>query len=190
MAYSEELIVRLNFIDRGRSTRRFHAMEMLDHQRVDAHSFGVAAFTTIIVPNCDWERRARLLLAAMAHDLPEHITGDIPGPAKRILSMREHLHAYEEALLGDAGLLVRLDERDQRVLNIADSADGVAHCIAERRKGNTNARRAFLNYWDYLNDEQKLFNPLLSTSAPVEEGEETLRVWLSQNWTAANGGEW
>lgn len=190
MAYSEELIVRLNFIDRGRSTRRFHAMEMHDHQRVDAHSFGVAMFTTIIVPNCDAGRRSQLLMAALCHDLPEHITGDVPGPAKRVLNMREQLHAYEEALLGEAGLLYWLDERDTRVLNLADSADGIAHCIAERRKGNTNARRAFLNYWDYMNDEQGLYNPLVSTDAPAEEGEETLRVWLSQNWTAANGGQW
>lgn len=183
------LYVRMNFIDRGRATRRFHAMEMHDHQRVDAHSFGVAMFTTIIVPTCSPERRSRLLMAALCHDLPEHITGDVPGPAKRILNMREQLHEYEEALLHEAGLHYKLDERDQRVLNLADSADGVAHCIAERRKGNSHARRAFINYWEYLCTEQALYDPS-TTDTPIEAGELELRTWLSQNWMAANGGEW
>ena len=187
---NSELMLRMDFIERGRITRRYHAMDMHDYQRVDAHSFGVAMFTTIIVPVCEPIRRSTLLMAALVHDLPEHITGDIPGPAKRALDMRGELHACENALLDVAGLLYPLDERDQRVLNIADSADGAAHCIIERRKGNYNARQAFLNYWEYLNAEQGLFNPLSDDDEPIEAGEPALRAWLAQNWMAANGGEW
>lgn len=188
-----ELCTRMDFIHAGRATRRFHTMEMFDYQRVDAHSYGVAMFVTIIVPLVEAERGLRLLMASLVHDLAEHKVGDIPSPAKRELGIRTEFDAYENVLLAEAGLARAepLNSADARVLAIADCADGVAHCISERAKGNTNVKAAFYNYWEYLNQELNLWHPFLdSPNTTHEEGEPALRHWLTENWKCANGGVW
>lgn len=180
-----DLHLRMDFIAEGRALRRYHTLDMLDYQRIDAHSFGVAMFTTIIAPRADWERRGRLLMAALAHDLPEHCcAGDVPAPAKRrIVGLRDKLHEMEADTLGAMEMHVPLSDADKRVLALADSADGAAHCIVERRKGNVGARGPFLNFWSYLTKEQNLGDG-------PELGEKALRSWIGQSWTRANGKEW
>jgi len=188
-----DLQQQLDFIARGRASRRYHTMEMLDYQRIDAHSFGVAMFTTIIVPVATPDRRALLLLAALTHDLGEHKTGDMPAPFKRsIPGLHKTMDAAEGALLDDAGLAVALDGKDKRVLTLADCADGFAHCVVERAKGNVFAREAAMNFWSYLTGAGKIYNPLGSDSdnSHCEAGEHALRNWLARNWTEANGGTW
>jgi hypothetical protein len=188
-----ELTVRLDFIQRGRALRRYHTMEMLEYQRIDSHSFGVAMFTTVIVPVASPVRRSALLMAALTHDLPEHKTGDVPAPFKREFpQLRKMLHGAEDALLETFGLCHPLDAADQRVLGLADCADGAAHCIMERAKGNIIAREPFKNFWRYLQEELNMdMGPTTYRKGEFhEEGERALSQWLAGNWYEANGGVW
>lgn len=184
---------QLDFIARGRASRRWHTMEMHEYQRLDAHQYGVAMFTTVIVPKATPERRARLLMAALTHDLGEHRTGDMPAPFKRsIPGLHKTMDVAEGALLDAVGLAFALDERDQRVLKLADCSDGFAHCIVERAMGNIFIREGAMNMWSYLIGDGKIFDPFAADSANAhcEAGEHGLRNWLARNWTEANGGTW
>lgn len=179
------LIDRLAFIERGRAVRRYHTADVLDMQRIDAHSFGVAMLTTIIAPNVGAARKGLLLMAALVHDLAEHRTGDLPAPAKRELGMREHFNAHENKLLFGAGLFVQLDAADSRVIKLADAGDGCLHCIKERRMGNLDAPAIFYNFWSYMTEEQEF--RVHSRPGGTEEGEEALHRYITTEWTRSNG---
>lgn len=187
---SDEIYYRVQqmhyFVSKGRASRRYHTMEMLEYQRIDAHSYGVAMYTVMLVPNTTAERRARLLMAALAHDLPEHVTGDMPAPFKRDYpEVRKTLNDYEDKALSVIGLRYQLDERDTRVLKLADALDGAYHCTVERAKGNVFAEEPFGNFWEYLKELQFA----RADYEYCEEGERALRATLSNSWTNA-GGQW
>jgi 5'-deoxynucleotidase YfbR-like HD superfamily hydrolase len=182
---STQLYAQLAFIEEGRRTRRYHAgLNMHEYQRIDAHSYGVAMLTRIIVPECTPERRSRLLIAALDHDLPECRTGDVPAPAKRRMGIREQLQDEEAAIMASHGMTTHLNSADKRVLAIADSAEGCLHCIAERQLGNRNVEPIFITFWAYLRDEQGF-----TTAPEPEAGEVVLYHYLSDSWEAA-GGNW
>ena len=172
----------LEFIQRGRETKRYHTHPMLDNQRIDAHSFGVAMFTWALVPVASPERRSRLLMAALVHDLAEHHTGDIPAPTKRKLGLREQFGGYEDALLQEHAMFVDLDAADARVLKLADNADGALHCIRDYMMGNKYAAEPYHNFFRYLIEEQGLGE----IGRAVEAGEQTVRRYIERQWSAAN----
>lgn len=179
---------QLQFIQNGRVTRRFHGLRMLDYQRVDAHSYGVAVLALVLVRGHDVIRRERLLRAALVHDLAEWKAGDIPAPTKRALGpeWRKQFNDYEDELLNIHGLTVDLDARDSRVLKIADAAEGCLHCIEERLMGNMAIGPIFREFWKYVSEEQQLFNH----PEYQEVGEEELRNYIQDRWILANGGSW
>lgn len=179
-----KLYNRLSFMEVGRKTRRYHAgLDMHDYQRIDAHSFGVAMLTRILVPEATAERRARLLVAAMDHDLAEQVTGDMPAPAKRDMGIRETMQEYEDKLTAPLGLSHSLNSADTRVLKLADAAEGALHCIAERRMGNQNIEAIFRTFWAYLKELG-----LANVVAP-EQGEDTAYFYIQSEWERA-GGKW
>lgn len=188
-SYNQKLRDRLAFIQKGRATRRYHGLPMHDYQRIDAHSFGVAALVALLMPNASPERLAPLLLAALYHDLAEHITGDIPAPEKRRwpTALRRQVAAREDWLLAEHGLFFTLDERDKRVLKIADSAEGCLHCIQERGMGNASlGQRAFYSFMSYLTHEQQL-----DTHPDYrEDGETALLTYITTAWQEVNNGRW
>lgn len=197
-ALNATLINRLDFIQSGRRTVRYHGLPMLDFQRIDAHSFGVAILTRILVPYATPERRARLMEAALYHDLAEWKTGDIPAPTKRVIpGLRDACQKYEDELMAPLGLVVDLDDRDSRVLKLADAAEGCLHCIYERYMGNSYiGPRGFYAFWSYLTEEQGIAGGVSSawTTEAVaeweEEGERPLRFYIGDQWSSANGGKW
>lgn len=179
---------QLDFIQNGRVTRRFHGLRMLDYQRVDAHSYGVAVLVLALVRGADIERRERLLRAALMHDLAEWKAGDIPAPTKRDLGpeWRKQFNDYENELLSAHGLQVELDARDARVLKLADALEGCLHCIEERNMGNRTIGPIFKEFWKYVTVEQQLFNH----PEYQEGGEHTLFMYIEDRWRSANEGVW
>lgn len=159
----------LDYIQNGRITRRYHNVRVFDNQRVDAHSYGVAQLVRFILPvDVEPERLARLLCAALDHDLPEQVTGDIPAPTKRVLPL--HAQVALRCMELDAsepvgmGRFLHLTDEDVAVLKLADAADGCLHCIEERRMGNTNIDPVFSKFWEYLVDlDIKTACPTLGT---------------------------
>lgn len=193
---------KLEFIQFGRETRRFHGLPMLDYQRVDAHQWGVVMLAMLLVgDDAPAERQLRLIKAASTHDLAEWIVGDVPAPSKRQMpdypegSFREVFGQMEDRHLVEAGFpLSELDARDKRVLKLADAAEGVLHCIRERQMGNAHPRlrACFYEFWKYCVEEQGLDSVVwrLDNNIPEEPGEVGLRHYLRSEWTRANGGAW
>lgn len=214
------LAAKLEFIQNGRETRRFHGLPMLDYQRIDAHQYGVAMLVSLLVGEAaPAARQLTLLHAALTHDLAEWVTGDMPAPTKRRLpdyvtsdpisindsigsypggkreSFREVYGRMEDEIMTEAGFpLVELDARDKRVLKLADAAEGCLHVIRERQMGNAHPRLiyCFHEFWKYCVEEQGLDSAVWRTDneMPEEPGEAGLRLYIRSAWTKANGGEW
>jgi 5'-deoxynucleotidase YfbR-like HD superfamily hydrolase len=123
------------FIERGGRTLRCHTMPMLQTQSVAAHSYGVAWWCHLL--SGESGASAKLLMAALKHDVAEHETGDVPSPTKDALKIRSLLNAYEARLEESAGLpVLHLTGNEDRILKLADSLELMQHCVRERRYGN------------------------------------------------------
>lgn len=204
------LSAQLDFIQNGRLVKRYHGLPMLDYQRIDAHSYGVAMVVRLLVGRSDHARLLRLLEAALEHDLAEWIVGDMPAPAKRMLpaypildgvvgehvigerSFREVFGEVEATVMNDIGFIAEraLDKRDKRALKLADAIEGCLHCIEERRMGNAHPRlcRSFYEFWSYCTEEQGLAEP--DRLEEWEDGEPAMRHHIAREWVCANGGKW
>lgn len=171
---------KLEFMRRGSRTKRFHGFHLLMENPVGHHSFNVLTILTCCVPEellC-----TPLLLAAVQHDLPECITGDLPAPFKRkVPGLRAAIEAEEVALLEQHGLKDWegcLNVNERRWLKLSDSLDGAMHCLEERRLGNTTLDAIF---WTFMNYVQEIMHS--KEDAAFFE----LYLYLQQQWRACNG---
>lgn len=153
VAAMEELSKRLKYIERGGRVQRMHMVPTLHSQNVAAHSFGVAWWCWLL--SHDNKPSANLLMSAMAHDLPEGRTGDIPAPTKRMLKCAAQLADLEAQFDQEAGLPVfELTENEVRILKLSDCLELLQHCVRERKLGNRTEELAemFGNVWDYTSE--------------------------------------
>lgn len=189
-------MAKLEFIQFGRETKRYHGLPMLDHQRVDSHLYGQMALLPILV-GPDPERIGRLLTFTVYDgDIAEWFTGDVPSTTKRAIpGLREQMSEYEDAAMVKAGFDVSpLAPEDKRVIKLADAAEGCLHCVVERYRGNHHPRLMFCFYefWKYLTVDYGLDSAVWHTDNEfhAEYGEAALRSYIRTEWTKANGGEW
>lgn len=117
----------------GSAVRRFHTMCTVTENTVGQHSHGVAMFCMLLE---DGNPSAALLMKALTHDLAEQYTGDVPSPAKRALGIRKEFGEVEEQLLATVEFSIEITEREEKVLKLADCADGMLFCARERTLGN------------------------------------------------------
>ena len=120
---------------------RFHTMRTLHRQTVAEHAWGVAA--VLLWLHAPHLPSAALLRAALLHDLPEVVTGDVPAPAKwdnaalsAALDMAEQ--AFHEAH-GTADVMSALTLEEHDLLKFADMAELVLYTLAEAALGNRAA---------------------------------------------------
>lgn len=151
----------LEFVQAGADVKRFHTRLTLQNETVGHHSHGVAMLCLILNPFASHS----LLKAALIHDLAEHITGDLPSPAKREYGIGEQVSALEERLLVSVNLVPPyLLEVEERTLKLADIFQGMLFCAREISLGNSRMREVFDNYVSYANKmspvgkELELFN--------------------------------
>jgi 5'-deoxynucleotidase YfbR-like HD superfamily hydrolase len=158
---------RLDFIMRGGVVKRFHTMHTLHTQSVAEHSFGVSWLVWLLTGG---HTSAKLLMAALVHDAAEHVTGDLPAPAKRSLGISAQFAEYEDALLLEAKLpIAELTAYEETVLKLADTADLCLFCIREIELGNSQMRAVYLRGMAYIT-EMKLRGPAqLELVALIEE---------------------
>lgn len=118
----------------GGAVKRFHTWPIVGQQTVAEHSWGVLAVI-------DWlyeDASAKLLRAAIHHDVSEFWTGDVPFQVKRLkpeiktalIDMEEHHCAALNIIDMD------LDEEDRRRLKVADYVECMFFCIAQKNLGN------------------------------------------------------
>lgn len=128
------LVNRLTYIQRGGRVQRMHMVPTLHSQNVAAHSFGVAWWVWLLT---DGKPSVNLLMAALAHDLPEGKTGDIPAPTKRALNCQTELLRLETEADRAGGIPhFETSDSEARLLKLADSLELMQHCIRERKLGN------------------------------------------------------
>ena len=151
----------LDFIQAGADVKRFHTCLTLQSETVGHHSHGVAMLCLLLDPLA----QRSLLTAALVHDLAEHVTGDIPSPAKRRYGIGEQVSELETTLLRSVGLSAPLlHPDDARTLKLADIFQGMLFCARELSLGNSRMRGVFNNYASYaeamnpVERELELFN--------------------------------
>lgn len=141
----------IEFIRLGGLTKRYHTKHVIHENTVGHHSFGVAWLVQMLDPAC----RKELILAALAHDLAEQVTGDISSPTKRRFPViADMISALEGEVLEEHGchFEVQLTTPEKRILKMADCMDGMLYCISERSLGNISIMLVYQRYLTYVNE--------------------------------------
>lgn len=138
---------RLDLILRGGAVKRYHVMDTLRTQNVAEHSFGVAWLCWLL---CNGKPSVQLVMAALQHDLAEHVTGDLPAPAKRALNISEQFAAYEVSVLEEAGMLITLTQSEKRTLKFADTCELLLFCLQEMSLGNRSMSTVYSRGLSYI----------------------------------------
>jgi len=139
---------KLNLIMRGGRVKRYHVMDTLKQQTVAEHSFGVAWLVWLL---CDGRPSVELVMAALQHDLAEHVTGDLPAPAKRSLGISKQFEEYESAIMADARMpQVMLTQAERRTLKFADTCDLMLYCLREMELGNYGIHEVYKRGRQYI----------------------------------------
>lgn len=162
------MIDHLRYLREALRVTRCHTELTVHQQTLGEHSAGVALLCFYLqgVPPS-----AALLMAALAHDLPEKTSGDIPGPSKRVLN-NEALESMEAWGYTQLGILwPPLMPHEQRTLGLADTLDLLLFCSTERAMGNTMVRAMARNASLYLRE----FYPLSEQEQRVADA--ILQLW-------------
>lgn len=148
----------LVFMRQAGRVRRFHCFTTNLPNPVGHHTFNILGILRFCVPE-DEGVSMSLFWAAYDHDLPERHTGDIPSPFKRALpGFRDAMEAEERRILAEYGIKQwDLSPKEATYLKLADSLDGMWHCLEERMLGNTTLDRVFNTFRTYV---RELVTPL------------------------------
>lgn len=145
------LQTQLQMVLMGGRVTRFHTRPTLKAESVAEHSYLVAWLATLITGSPS----ATLLLACLAHDLPEHTLGDMPSPAKKRLGLREAFRREEGLMFSAAGMPdyeASLTPMEAEVLSFCDNLAGYLKCVYERQMGNLFLENSASRYHEYLMD--------------------------------------
>lgn len=160
----------LRIIRAGGSVTRFHTQRTTQAESVGKHSFGVAWLCYLL---SDGKPSMALLVAALAHDLAEYVTGDVPAPVKGANPDLKHALDRVEADVLPGALQPPLTEVEARTLKLADIFDGMLFCNEERRLGNLDILPTFEAYYSYAQKfyplapaEQEVLNFILTNGRP------------------------
>lgn len=143
---------QLEFFVAGGAVKRFHTVDCIREQTVAEHSFGVAWLVWALT---EGRVSAGLIMAALAHDLAEARTGDVPSMTKRYASIGIQMAALEADARSGAGIEFALTEEEQRMLDLADNLEGMLYCIRERQLGNRGAELWYPRFLSYIRSIQQ-----------------------------------
>jgi len=142
--------MRLKDLRDGGGVKRWHTVQNINDQTVAAHSWGVAVICCELWPNAG----TSLIRAALYHDIPEALTGDVPATAKwNYPELAKALDEVEAGIEKELGLIVFLTEENKLKLKIADIMELLWFALEEMRLGNSNFKVIFsrgLAYMDTL----------------------------------------
>jgi len=133
----------------GGAVQRWHTDPQLGPQDVRAHSWGVAMLVLALTQG---HASRNLILAALTHDIGEHLTGDIPAPAKwQAPALRAALDALEQRGKQRLGLVFRLDEEEEAILKLADALELALHCLECWARGVLAGQYVFKRIMHHIN---------------------------------------
>lgn len=168
------LLEKVHLARRSGKVSRYHQHTLLKQEDVAQHTFGLMNLLLIMTGR---QVTAKLLMAALAHDQGEYITGDIPSPIKHGLGIefKDMLNAMEDkamhAIHGDDW--EPLSDWEYLLLKTADNLDGLFKCIDEKKLGNKTLDFIGDKYAEYL--EAQL--PGLGGGPASELVREALNEW-------------
>lgn len=145
------LLERAHLARRAGRVNRYHQHTLLRSENVAEHTFGLLNLLMVMT---DQQITAKLLLAAIKHDMGEYVSGDIPSPVKHNLPVEgqmyidaledfgvTEIHANEEGL----------SEWEALLLKSCDLLDGLLKCVEEKRMGNYTIESIGEKYAEMLN---------------------------------------
>ncbi len=143
------LFKQLKFLRLGYAVKRWHTQAVHKQQTVGEHSINVAAIACYLYGEWDLD----LVMAAMLHDTPEAMTGDVPAIAKwSIEGLNELLDKAEGDILDEIGFpRICLTPKQLDCLKAADMLELVWFCAEEINMGNMSMRLVFERGLKYLN---------------------------------------
>jgi 5'-deoxynucleotidase len=142
--YSEVLLMR----DAGAITRSHTLRRVFTHRNVAEHSYGVAMLILLLYRHDGGAMPpAALLAAALAHDLSEIATGDVPAPVKRDNpELKAELNRITTAWEEKHHLRFGLSVDEQALLKWCDNAEFALYALEEVTAGN----RFFMVYLERI----------------------------------------
>lgn len=138
----------LNVLDGG-EVKRYHTMSIIGEQSVASHSWGVALILNWLKP--DISKTA--ILKALAHDVAEKRTGDMPAPTKwHNPDLAKELSVVEKNIEAELGVDYELTEEEHEYFKQSDMFELLMYCVNQRSLGNTNVNVVFSNGVEKLVD--------------------------------------
>lgn len=139
---------RLKLMRCAARVQRCHTMPTVYRQSDGEHTFGVLAIILTIWPNASTD----ILKAALYHDAPEAISGDMPAPAKwRHRDLGSAMDVVEEAIAVEFQLTTVLNSFEERVLKYADIMEFAMFACEEIDMGNRLMCTQFFNAMQAFN---------------------------------------
>ena len=168
---SVSMIDTIQFAYEGADVRRFHTRPGLRPNTDGQHSWGVALLVWLLTGAVP---RAEVLLAALTHDLGEHVVGDVPRPTKIFLELGNSLDRLEDGARAKYGLDFHelLTPAEARALKLADTLDGMLWCAREAGLGSKMTRVMYYHWYENI----KAFKPLSLREAEVVDA--VSATWL------------
>lgn len=170
LGHSANTYEQVLYILYGGAVKRFHNVPCEGAPTVGHHSFHVAMLCYTLT---HYAPTPYLLLAALAHDMPEQIYGDIPAPAKRMANDATLAEA-ESRFNANHNTRVALSENEARILHLADKMAGMLECAVMRGQGNRFVIPVYEKFCSYIKD-------LLKTNVEREVYDAIERIWNQAN---------
>lgn len=127
---------KLTMLRAAGAIRRYHTLRTHRTQTVADHSHGVAMLVLAVYP----EAHAELIKAALTHDLPEIVTGDIPATAKwRHPELGKIENEISAKFRSEYGIQYVLSETEHSILKWCDMMELVLWCLEDVQLGNSYA---------------------------------------------------
>lgn len=145
---------RIHLARRAGRVQRYHQHTLLKSENVAEHTFGL--INTLMIMT-DRQITPRLLMAAIAHDMGEYVSGDIPSPIKHGLGkeFKDEMNRIEDKAMHDihGKDWEELTPWEYLLLKTADNLDGLFKCIEERCMGNYTIEFIGDKYAEYLSSQ-------------------------------------
>lgn len=144
--------VILNQVDavvRSAKVKRYHIQNTQQTQTVGEHTYGVVWLVYLLSGGACSKP---LMLAALMHDTPEYVTGDVPAPVKKLGEIKSVFDDMEKSVFDELFLnFPELNEEEHGLLKLADCLEGALFCLSEAQRGNRLIKTCLLEYIKYIN---------------------------------------
>lgn len=145
---------KLRLLRAAGRVERMHVQPTARQQTVGEHTYGVLCLIDFVAP----EMTMKLWRAALYHDAPEAITGDVPATAKwRFPHLNRSLDIVEVRIKEDCDLDIDLSDKEYTVLKFCDTMELVLFSIEEAERGDKNTIRVIWNCFRFLSTNKHIY---------------------------------